>query len=106
MNKYNRKDVVESPVGIGVVYSVITIAPPRWDENGEIRYQYDIAHHGTNSVYQFDEEDVNPASHALPSVLETFNSKFPAQSFVNRCSTFLIRRIKTFFNKIYLTNKQ
>jgi hypothetical protein len=75
MNKFSSRDVVESPVGIGVVHSVITIAPARWDENGVTRYQYDVIHHGTNSVYQFEEAEVKSAPHALPSVLENYDSR-------------------------------
>jgi hypothetical protein len=75
MNKFNFRDVVESPIGIGVVLTVITVAPPKWDENGKERYQYDIVHHGTNQVLVFEESEIKSAPHALPSVLEKFDRK-------------------------------
>jgi hypothetical protein len=63
MNKFNFRDVVESPI------------PPKWDENGKERYQYDIVHHGTNQVLVYEESEIKSAPHALPSVLEKFDRK-------------------------------
>ena len=58
MNKFNKRQVVNSPIGAAVVHSVITIEAPRWDTEGKTRYQYTIINNigHTNS---FEEAEIS-----------------------------------------------